>query len=421
MGKSCFVIMGYGVKQGINLDLTYTEIIKPCITENGLCPVELFMKKSDNAFRCDEIVGSGLIDYKFVICLNKADIVIADISTMNNNAIYELGARHALKPRSTILMCAKKKMEEFKFFDLSFVPIIFYEHHKNKLSEKTISDTKRILNQTIQSCILSTALEPDNPIHRALNEHKMYGMCNSKEKNNIYGLYNKAKEKLDENDFDEACTLYEKLYEQNPDEETLLSLVLAKYKSAEMKKDCKVLLECIDLINKNVDIETSTSEYLFGRLAAINLRLFELLSDSSYYYNALHFYWRGSFLSKDNLYCPRNYCALLLRIYEVTDDINIIQEYYYTSKHFSRFFCHQSSKNLSNFDYEQKIYYIFNHGDLELISDGNYQKHQELIDSLEKYNSTSKRQIETIRSGVKKLHNDMMVIENKLNLIKIEK
>lgn len=298
MPKSCFVIMGYGVKQGINLDLTYQKIIKPCINENGLCPVKLFENDSDNAFRCDEIVGSGAIDYKFVVCLNKADIVIADISTMNNNAIYELGARHALKPRSTILMCAKNKMDEFKFFDLSFVPIIFYEHQKVKLSQKTINETKNILNRTIQSCITSTSQEPDNPIQRALNEHTMYEVCNSNEKNNIYDLYNKAKEKLDENNFEEAYDLYNSLYEQNPDEETLLSLVLAKYKSAEMREDCSALFECIDLINKHVDVDSSTSEYLFGRLAAINLRIYGLTHDSRFYYDALEFYRRGAFFAK---------------------------------------------------------------------------------------------------------------------------
>lgn len=417
MSKSCFVIMGYGVKQGINLDLTYQKIIKPCINENKLCPVKLFENDSDNAFRCDEIVGSGAIDYKFVVCLNKADIVIADISTMNNNAIYELGARHALKPRSTILMCAKNKMDEFKFFDLSFVPIIFYEHQKVKLSQRTIKQTKIILNRTIQSCIFSTSQEPDNPIQRALKEHTMYEVCNSSEKNNIYSLYKKAKEELDANNFDEAYELYSSLYEQNPDEETLLSMVLAKYKSAEMQKDCNTLFECINLIKKNVDVNASTSEYLFGRLAAINLRIYGLTHEPRYFYDALEFYRRGAFFCSDNLYCPRNYCALLVRVYEITEDINIIREYYYTSKHYSKIFCHHYIKELKFSDYEQSVYYSFNLGDLELIKDGNFPKHQSLIDSIDNYKQISMRQIETIRTGVSKLHSDMKKTEELLNLV----
>lgn len=417
MSKSCFVIMGYGIKQGINLDLTYQKIIKPCINENGLCPVKLFENDSDNAFRCDEIVGSAAIDYKFVVCLNKADIVIADISTMNNNAIYELGARHALKPRSTILMCAKNKVEEFKFFDLSFVPIIFYEHQKEKLSQKTINETKQVLNRMLQSCISSTSQEPDNPIRRALNEHTMYEVCNSSEKNNVYDLYKKAREKLDANNFDEAYELYSSLYEQSPDEETLLSMVLAKYKSAEMKKDCNTLFECLNLIKKNVDVNTSTSEYLFGRLAAINLRIYSLTHEQRNFYDALEFYRRGAFFCKDNLYCPRNYCALLVRIYEITEDKNIIREYYYTAKHYSKIFCNQYVNKLEISDYEQNVYYSFNFGDLELIKDGDYQKHQALIDSIKNYNGISMRQIETIQIGVNKLHSDMQRTEELLNLI----
>ena len=94
MSKTCFVIMGYGVKQGINLDETYQKIIKPCILENKLLPYPLYNTNENNAYRCDEIGGGVAIDYKFVTCLSMADIVIADISTMNNNAVYELGARH---------------------------------------------------------------------------------------------------------------------------------------------------------------------------------------------------------------------------------------------------------------------------------------------------------------------------------------
>ena len=29
MNKTCFVIMGYGIKNNLNLDLAYEEIIKP--------------------------------------------------------------------------------------------------------------------------------------------------------------------------------------------------------------------------------------------------------------------------------------------------------------------------------------------------------------------------------------------------------
>ena len=85
MNKTCFVIMGYGIKNNLNLDLAYEKIIKPCIAENQLIPFPLYEESSYNAYRCDEISGTISIDYKFVTCLNGADIVIADISTRKCN------------------------------------------------------------------------------------------------------------------------------------------------------------------------------------------------------------------------------------------------------------------------------------------------------------------------------------------------
>src|SRR5512134_2720744 len=103
----CFVIMGFGKKcdygekvRTLDLNATYDAIIKPAVTAAGL-----------RCIRADEIKHSGEIDVKMYELLLRADLVIADISTANPNALYELGVRHALRPYSTILM----KEEEGKF------------------------------------------------------------------------------------------------------------------------------------------------------------------------------------------------------------------------------------------------------------------------------------------------------------------
>lgn len=46
MKKTCFVIMGFGIKNNMNLDLTYDKIIKPCIISNKLIPFPLYNEKS---------------------------------------------------------------------------------------------------------------------------------------------------------------------------------------------------------------------------------------------------------------------------------------------------------------------------------------------------------------------------------------
>jgi len=89
---SCFVIMGFGEKTDfqsnpqrvLNLNRTYEDIIKPAVKEAG-----------HTCVRADEIIHSTVIDKPMYDNLLSADLVIADLSTANVNAVYELGVRHA--------------------------------------------------------------------------------------------------------------------------------------------------------------------------------------------------------------------------------------------------------------------------------------------------------------------------------------
>lgn len=410
MKKTCFVIMGYGIKKNLNLDLTYEKIIKPCIIENDLIPFPLYEDNSYNAFRCDEISGTISIDYKFVTCLNGADIVIADISTMNVNAIYELGARHALKPRSTILLCAKDKEKEFKFLDITYVPIIFYDHSGTFLNKNVIYETKKQLNDFLAFSINVSTDVPDNPIHRALNEKTVYSNVNQVN-NTVYELYKTGRKYLDDNEFEEALNVLSELYANDPTEENLLLLVLAKYKIAETNNSCKGLIECINLIKENVDVENSTSEYLFGRLAAISLRIYNISNEIEYYYSALEYYRYGANFCKKNLYCPRNYCALLLRIFEVTDDKNVIKEHYYTAKYFAKLYLNISVDVKNMGSYDERIYYTYNVIDLRAIINDEYENIEKTISRIQNDPDISKRQKCTIVEGINILNNNIKQIK----------
>ena len=102
MEKICFVIMGYGKKtdptlgKTFDLDVTYNTIIKPAVENAGF-----------KCIRGDEVLESGIIDKSMYALLIHSDLVIADITTFNPNAIYELGIRHAARPFSTIVMKEK--------------------------------------------------------------------------------------------------------------------------------------------------------------------------------------------------------------------------------------------------------------------------------------------------------------------------
>lgn len=118
--KNCFVVMGFGKKTDyatgrvLDLDKSYAYIIKPAAEEAGLV-----------CKRADEIVHSGTIDVPMFEQLLTADVVIADVSTSNPNAFYELGVRHALRPYTTITMAEDKMVFPF---DISHMAIQKYHH-----------------------------------------------------------------------------------------------------------------------------------------------------------------------------------------------------------------------------------------------------------------------------------------------------
>lgn len=404
MKKSCFVIMGYGIKNGLNLDITYEQIIKPCIKENQLVPFRLYDEDRFNAFRCDEISGSTSIDFKFVTCLNGADIVIADISTMNVNAIYELGVRHALKPRSTILLCSNDKAKEFKFFDITYVPIIFYEHLGLHIDANEIKRVQNSLNAFIDFAVNSDTDMPDNPICRALNEKDLYKKIVPNK--SVYYIYKQGKEFMDNNEYELALEQFNNLVEIDESEENILLYALAKYKIAERDKTEKGLIDCIQYMKDRVDVEHSISEELYGRIAAISLRVFNLSGDMQYYYDALKYYMKGAGFCKKNLYCPRNYCALLLRIYEITGDHNVIKEYYFTSKHHAKIYVHMPLE-INSLTFEERLYYRYNKIDLEAIINDGYPDYDNILSQISSNKDMTLLQRETLLQGINKLHESL--------------
>ena len=117
---ACFVIMGFGPKPDLatgrvlDLDKSYHNIIKPAVEAAGY-----------DCVRADEIQHSGVIDVPMYEMLYSADLVVADLSTSNLNAVFELGVRHALKPRATIIIAEN----QFKIpFDASHIVVQHYEH-----------------------------------------------------------------------------------------------------------------------------------------------------------------------------------------------------------------------------------------------------------------------------------------------------
>ncbi|MBP0445853.1 DUF4071 domain-containing protein [Roseomonas sp. SSH11] len=158
--KRCFVVMGFGVKTdlatGRKLDLnkSYKTMIKPAVEAKGL-----------ECVRADEIRHSGAIDVPMYEWLLSADVVIADLSTSNPNALYELGIRHALRPQTTIVISENKLPYPF---DLNHVRIASYTHLGDAIDYDEVLRFRDELSKTLDAVLNDPRV--DSPIYTFLKE-----------------------------------------------------------------------------------------------------------------------------------------------------------------------------------------------------------------------------------------------------------
>lgn len=157
--RTCFVVMGFGTKtdyltgRTLDLDKSYRTMIKPAVEEAGVTCV-----------RADEIVHAGSIDLTMYRHLLDADLVIADISTCNPNALYELGVRHALRPYTTITIAEDQITYPF---DVSHILIRRYQHLGLGIDHEEVMRFRSELTKAI--CELLDRPQADSPIYSSLS------------------------------------------------------------------------------------------------------------------------------------------------------------------------------------------------------------------------------------------------------------
>ena len=160
MSMKCFVVMGFGKKTDyqsgrvLDLDKSYKYIIKPAAEDAGL-----------ECLRADEIVHSGLIDVPMYEQLLSADVVVADISTSNANAFYELGVRHALRPYSTITIAEDKMMFPF---DVSHLAVRKYQHLGEGIDYGEVQRMRGELTTALKTIL--AAKNTDSPVYRFFSD-----------------------------------------------------------------------------------------------------------------------------------------------------------------------------------------------------------------------------------------------------------
>lgn len=94
---NAFVVRPFGKKEGIDFDRVHADLIAPVCLQFSIAA------ETTGAF-----AQAGNIRADMFERLMMADLVIADISIHNANVYYELGVRHALRDRKTILIRARQ-------------------------------------------------------------------------------------------------------------------------------------------------------------------------------------------------------------------------------------------------------------------------------------------------------------------------
>lgn len=311
--KICFVVMGFGKKMDyqntkmVDLDLVYHHVIQRMFRESF---------PDYKLIRADEIAGSSIIDVAMYQLLLKADLVIADITTLNLNAIYELGVRHALKPASTVIMMQKSEKAEIPF-DLNHSRIFRYEDYGEKLSGREAADIRRGLTDFIKS---GAGVNPDSPLYTY-----MKGLCPPqltaedeqdiaellKDKERIAGQVQNAKKFIGEGKWLAAAGIWEKLHEVLPGDDYIIQQwALSRYKS-KYPNETEALEEGLSII-KTLEPEKSLNLETLGITGAIFKRLYEVNENIAYLNMAIRFYGKGYHI-KNDYYNGENYAFCLLQ------------------------------------------------------------------------------------------------------------
>ena len=328
---TCFVVMGFGKKtdfetgRTLDLDMSYQNMIKPAVEAAGL-----------TCIRADEIVHSGMIDMPMYEQLLTADVVVADLSTANKNALYELGVRHALRPYTTVVI-AEDGIKAFPF-DLSHVVVRQYHHLGEDIGVKEAKRFSELLTKAIVEIMEKDPRAKDSPVYTLLSRldppalgkalddaigstamlaEGSGGALAGDVTPDMQSVHSMLMRQVDEaqsaENFVKAKTLLasvremmktgptltpgEPVIERPEDPYIIQRLALLTYKSQHPTKEAalKEARELLTVLNP----ETSNDTETLGLWGAVHKRLWELTSVAAYLDEAVRSYERGFYLRND--------------------------------------------------------------------------------------------------------------------------
>lgn len=296
--KVCFVVMGFGKKteyetgRTLDLNATYETIIEPAVTAQGL-----------RCIRADEITQSGFIDVKMYEMLLRADLVIADISTGNVNAVYELGVRHALRPNSTIIM---NEDQGKLYFDLNHISTFQYQHFGEDILAREAKRAVKDLGELIGNVI--AAQDVDSPVYtflpklispRMSDEEYEELLGEAEEAQQLFSRHMREGEQfMRQSRHDLASQEFAAAMALKPGEPDILQkLALTTYK-AQLPDEISALRAGLEII-RSLEPETSNDPETVGVAGAITKRLWLMEGDFESLEAAIQFYRRGFEVKRD--------------------------------------------------------------------------------------------------------------------------
>ena len=314
----CFVVMGFGQKTDylstpprvLDLNRTYEDIIEPAVKEAGL-----------ECIRADKIIHSTVIDKPMYDLLLDADVVIADLSTSNANALYELGVRHALRPHATIVIAENG----FTFpFDLNHVSILKYEHLGKEIGFREVMRVRDQLKQKI--AVVTGKPDTDSPVFLFLPQllKQLAGVGqppppaateppadpDAKSMGELLETFRQAKADVKEAaDWLVPIAVLNRIRRLQPTDPYIVQqLALATYKSEQ--PDRPQALRKAQEILETLSPGTACDAETVGLWGAIHKRLWDATKDPADLSTAVRAYARGYFI-KNDYYNAINFAFLL--------------------------------------------------------------------------------------------------------------
>ena len=338
VSKRCFVVMGYGVRDDlssgkrIDLDRIYHKIIKPVVVKCGY-----------DCIRGDEVLGSGLIDESMYYGILESDLVIADISTFNPNALYELGVRHGVRKFRTIIMM--ETGDKF-LFDLNHNRTLTYTFYStDKSFNKEAAAVRKRLNKFIRAIELEEQI--DSPLYHFINDlqepqRTANEFVKGSAQKSIYERIKEATELRRKERYTEAFSLFESLSKDIPSDPYFIQqMALCTYKAEE-----PVTIETLDKayniispISKTINPETN------GLIGAIFKRRFLLTKAQSDIDRAINAYKKAYSIFND-YYTGENYAFCLLKKSAIVSETDEKEELKIISKHVYREIFEMYSKDV---------------------------------------------------------------------------